>query len=189
MIKIIDNFLSESYFKKIEQVVTSTSFEWISTNNITDGNLPQLGLIGFCHPICVNNDLIRSYFAFMMSGFLYQTMDLVGKKNIIRSRFDMTVYNPNKLMHLPHVDLEDPYIPNVTTIFYITDNLDSETIIFDKKINSEEDKNNLEISKLKIIKKIEPRKNRLVVFDGSYLHTGHSPVYENSRILINSNFT
>lgn len=133
MIKVIDNFLSTSYFNKIEEVVTSSQFEWISTNNITDGDCPQLGYMGFCHPICVNNDLIGSHFSFMMSGFLYQVMDLVERKNIIRSRFDMTVYNPNKLMHSPHVDLEEPYTPNITTIFYITDNLDSETIIFDKK--------------------------------------------------------
>jgi hypothetical protein len=116
-------------------------------------------------------------------------MDLIERKNIIRSRFDMTVYNTNKIMHLPHVDIEEPYISNITTILYITDNLDCETVIFDKKISKKEDKKNLDIAKLKVLKKVQPKQNRLVIFDGSYLHTGHSPIYENKRILINSNFS
>jgi hypothetical protein len=189
MIKVIDNFLSESYFQKIENVSTSSEFEWFSTNNITDDNNPSLGHIGFSHPICVNNNFTGSGFSFLMAGFLYNVLDTIQKKNIVRSRFDMTVHNPNKIMHLAHVDLEEPYTPNITTVFYITDNLDCETVIFDKKITKKEDKENLEVSKLKILKKVQPKKNRLVIFDGSYLHTGHSPVYENKRILINSNFT
>ena len=189
MIKIIDNFLSQSYFNKIEDVTTSSTFEWFSTNNITDGELPQLSHIGFSHPICYNNDFTGSGFSFLLSGFLYQTMDLIERKNIIRSRFDMTVYNPNKIMYLPHVDIEEPYIPNITTILYITDNLDCETVIFDKKIFKKEDKKNLDTAKLKVLKKVQPKRNRLVIFDGSYLHTGHSPIYENKRILINSNFS
>lgn len=188
MIKVIDNFLSESYFNKIEEISNSNEFEWFSTNNITDGNLPLLKHIGFAHPVCFNNKFIGSGFSFLLAGFLYQTIDLIKKKNIIRSRFDMTVHNPNKIMHLPHVDFEEPYTPNITTILYITDNLDCETVIFDKKITCKEDKENLDISKLKILKKVQPKRNRLVIFDGSYLHTGHSPVYENRRILINSNF-
>jgi hypothetical protein len=188
MIKIIDNFLSQSYFNKIEEVTTSSTFEWFSTNNITDGELPQLSHIGFSHPICINNNFTGSGFSFLLGGFLYQTMDLIKKKNIIRSRFDMTVYNPNKIMHLPHIDLEEPYIPNITTIFYVTDNLDCETVIFDKKISKKEDKKDIDNLNLKILKNIQPKRNRLVIFDGSYLHTGHSPVYENKRILINSCF-
>lgn len=188
MIKIVDNFLSESYFKKIEEIAISSSIEWVFSDNITDNHKSQLGHLGFCYPICTDGELVRSHFAFMMTGFLYQVMDLIGCKNIIRSRIDMTLYNPNNLIHLPHVDFEDPYIKNTTTIFYITDNVDSETIIFDNKIKSKDDKNNLDLSKLKICKKIQPRKNRLVIFDGSYLHTGHSPIHENRRILINSNF-
>lgn len=189
MIKVIDNFLSNSYFQKIEEIILSSEFEWFSTENITDKELPRVGSIGFSHPICYNNNFSGSGFSFLLAGFLYQIMDLIGKTNIIRSRVDMTVYNPNKFRHLPHIDLEDPFTQNITTIFYITNNLDSETIIYDKRIINKEDNENLDIKKLKILKEIHPRKNRLVAFDGSYLHTGHSPVYENKRILINSNFS
>jgi len=188
MIEIIDDYLSTVYFGYIEEVCTSSYFEWFTTDNITDDQNPKLSYLGFSHPILINGEFPNSNFSNSLCGFLYDTLSLVKKKNVIRSRFDMTVYNPNKLMHNPHVDLEDPYIPNITTILYITDNVDSDTIIFDKKITSKEDKKNVDISNLKILKQIQPKKNRMVIFDGSYLHTGHSPIYENKRILINSNF-
>ena len=35
---------------------------------------------------------------------------------------------------------------------------------------------------------VEPKANRLLVFDGSIEHTGHSPSEHKQRILINANF-
>ena len=37
-------------------------------------------------------------------------------------------------------------------------------------------------------KRISPRENRLLIFDGSFIHTGHSPTNHRRRILLNCNF-
>jgi hypothetical protein len=36
------------------------------------------------------------------------------------------------------------------------------------------------------MKKIKPKENRLLVFDGSYLHTGCSPAKYKNRVIINT---
>jgi len=183
--EVIDNFLSPSYFNEISNVINSPKFEWFSSRNITDGKTTKNSSFGFCHPI-FDNGFIDLKFNLFFSGFLFQLLDQIQCNKIIRSRIDMTTYQSKKFIHEPHVDFEDPYISNITTIFYITDNKDADTIIYDKKITSKE---NICIKDLKVLKKISPKKNRLVYFDGSYLHTGHSPTNESHRILINSNFT
>jgi len=46
----------------------------------------------------------------------------------------------------------------------------------------------IEQSKLTVQKEIEPKASRLLIFDGHYLHTGHTPAHHNNRVLLNSNF-
>lgn len=184
--EIIDNFLTQSYFDEIENLVLSPKFEWFAVKNLTDKEKNFKTSFGFCHPI-YSQGFIDLRFNLIFAGFLFQVLDTVNCTEILRSRMDMTTYQSKKFKHQPHVDFEDPFVPNKTTIFYITDNVEAETIIYDKKVTSEK-KN--ECSKdLPILKTISPKRNRLVCFDGAYLHTGHSPLNEDYRILINSNFT
>jgi hypothetical protein len=188
MIRVVDDFLSPSYFEFIEHCCRER-LEWTYVENITD-DLSDVKLqFGFCFPIQSADGPLGSPFSLILSGFLHKTLDYVKGEKILKSRCDMTLYNPNKVMHTPHVDFEDPYIPNITTIFYITDNEDCETVIFDRKLQEDEDKSTIDFSKVDILKKVDPKRNRLVVFDGDYLHTGHSPTKENRRVLINSNFS
>ena len=41
---------------------------------------------------------------------------------------------------------------------------------------------------LTIQKEIEPKANRMLLFNGKYYHTGHSPANHNTRVLINTDF-
>lgn len=184
MIKVVDNFLSPSYFNFIEHCCMER-VEWTYTENITDNLVGNLSQFGFSVPVYPSETI----FSWILSGFLHQARDYVRSNEILRSRCDMTLCNPNKVMHIPHVDFEDPYVPNITTIFYITDNEDCETLIFDRKLQEGEDKSTIDFSKVDILKKVNPKRNRLVAFDGDYLHTGHSPTKENRRVLINTNFS
>lgn len=190
-IKIIDNFLSNAYFLRIKEIIDSEDFSWNFSDNITTDILEKKYnncSYGFSHQICLGNSFYenKDNLHFILYGFFGKIIDLTGKNNIARCRVDMTTYCGSKNRHKVHVDL--PY-PNITTIFYITDNVDSETIIYNKKTYNEEEydyinENNIE---LEVLKKIEPKRNRIVIFDGAYLHTGHSPLYENKRVLINTN--
>ena len=88
----------------------------------------------------------------------------------------MTVYNPDVVMHGPHVDYKDKM--HYSSVYYLNDS-DGPTVIFNEKLGE---------NSLTIKESIEPKPNRLLLFDGSYLHTGYSPSRHNSRVLINSNY-
>ena len=62
---------------------------------------------------------------------------------------------------------------------------DGPTVIFNEKY---EGSTEIDQSKLTVQKEIEPKANRLLIFDGHYLHTGHTPAHHNNRVLLNSNF-
>ena len=83
----------------------------------------------------------------------------------------MTLYNPDGYRHEVHTDLPD-HMKNITTIFYVNDS-DGDTLIYNDTGH--------------LLKAVEPRQNRLLVFDGSLPHTGHSPSNHKSRVLINTN--
>ena len=81
----------------------------------------------------------------------------------------MTLYNPNNYRHEIHTDLE---IPNITCIFYVNDS-DGDTVLYEKGM----------------ARSVEPKANRLLMFDGDIAHTGHSPSKHKNRVLINTNCT
>ena len=83
--------------------------------------------------------------------------------NLIDNRFK------NKY-HTPHIDnwFED----GITAIYYVNDS-DGDTIIFDNDRN--------------IIERIEPKKGRLVYWEGLKFHAKQSPTKTNQRVIINFN--
>ena len=103
-----------------------------------------------------------------------------GSKDIFRSRLDMTVNRGESIVLDPHVDF---FFPHISSILYIN-NSDGNTIIYNQKYN-DHDKYD---QKLIVKEEIEPVANRLLIFDGLFIHTGCTPSKNNRRILINSNF-
>jgi hypothetical protein len=87
----------------------------------------------------------------------------------------MTLRAPEKTMHTPHTDQN---YPHMSCILYLIDS-DGDTVIYNEDKGAKE---------LTILHSVEPRKNRLVIFDGDKMHTGHSPLHHPNRILANFNF-
>lgn len=189
---IIDDFLTPSYHQTLYNIITSRDFSWNYVHNVTsvnaDDNLYGNGSFGFQH------ELIRYYrgqtiehissFQPLVMPLLYQTKDIIGAQDIIRSRIDMTVYNPEKFLHGVHTDL--PGLSHWSSVYYVNDS-DGETIIY----NAHEDDCSIQDSDLSennIKHTVEPKANRIVIFDGNYYHTGHSPSKHKNRVIINSNF-
>ena len=106
----------------------------------------------------------------LIRPMLYQIMDTVKANSLLRARADMTMSTPNNYEHSVHTDYD---FKNISTIYYLNKS-DGDTIFFDKKI--------------KPFKKISPKPNRLVFFNGDISHTGCSPKNFKNRILINSNY-
>jgi len=76
----------------------------------------------------------------------------------------------------PHVDDE---VPHWVVIYYVLDS-DGDTFIFNET--------EIETDIISIKKRISPKKGRIVIFDGKYLHAGMHPVIYNYRSVINFNF-
>ena len=125
--------------------------------------------------------MIPSYEAGLLTDLLNKMKTGVGCENIIRSRLDMTVYTPGGMRCDPHVD--SPH-SHVATIFYMNDS-DGNTVIFNERFEGSPE---IDESKLTVQKEIEPKANRLLIFDGHYIHTGHVPAHHNNRVILNSNF-
>ena len=162
--KVIDNFLTNAYHKELLGLMSETQFEWHYNANITNDKETHLSEFGFFHIFFDENGGRQSRtMSFWYPGLL-QIQDAVNGSSILRSRADMTMYTGINFSHEPHVDYE---FENIATVYYVNDS-DGPTII----------EGNL----------IEPKANRLVVFDGHVPHTGASPTKHKTRIIINSNF-
>jgi hypothetical protein len=193
-IEVIDNFLSPRYFNRIKKGITSNQHPWYSLETITgdytehgSGDLQSYGFYFFI--VEKENVQIQHPLSYMLTGFIHQAQDYCDRENIIRSRFDMvTRSSEKKYQHDPHVDIS-PYRPNlITTIFYLTDS-DAETIIFnEKQTPADGEKRVWNRSELTVKERILPKENRIIFFNGHYIHTGHSPLNTKHRILLNSNF-
>lgn len=94
----------------------------------------------------------------------YQIVDIFSKatgsqiKKIYNGRiFLSTPHDTDKSHYLPHVDLN---FPHLVVLYYIND-ADGSTKFFDQNGN--------------VIKEVEPKKGRMVIFDGSIKHAAGIP--------------
>ena len=208
--KIIDNYLTKSYHKEIQERLTGDIFPWYYSSNSTEPKwvvgTPIFNEYGFSHSFWENdtmngaglegNHYFTDNFATFIKPFLLQVMDTIGVDVILRCRADMVTWSPEEFIHPAHIDYS---FPNAATIYYVNDT-DGDTILygkdaFDKDIKIDQDrfgKLRQEIDggclSMEIKERISPKANRLVMFDGNFLHTGSSPTQHKTRILLNSNF-
>ena len=93
----------------------------------------------------------------------------------------MTTYVGKEFIHDPHIDFD---FPHIASIYYVNDS-DGDTIFYNQKTYDTNQIDNLDLQEYK---RVTPKANRLVIFEGDIVHTGSSPVNSKKRILINSNF-
>jgi hypothetical protein len=190
MLKVIDNFLTKSYHKELKQLMDSADFPWYYNSHISydSGKAPghpnRFYETGFSHIFWDyrTGGLRDSSFAWLWKAGLSQIQDAVNQETILRSRGDMTMYVHEPFVHDPHIDFN---FPNISTILYINDS-SGDTVFYKEKVDKHEDI--AEIKDFHEIDRVTPKANRLVMFDGNYVHAGSSPHNDKNRILINSNF-
>ena len=181
MMKIIDNFLTKSYYKGILDLLTGPNFGWCYSDNISieHPESPHLNGYGFSHIFWHKEKGATSQYTSFIQPLLFQIMDVVNCDFILRARADMVTWSKDDYIHRPHIDF--PF-PNTASVFYINES-DGDTIFYNiKPEDVPKDKD------LKEYDRVSPKANRLIIFDGDLLHTGCSPTKHKNRILINSNF-
>ena len=185
--KILDNFVPDLLFKFYYDYVNDPSFSWHYIHNISEDKFIQGSPnFGFWANALPSHENIFSAAQSEPSGQLFFPLLLMiqeecGGKNILRARFDMTTKTPTLLVHGPHVDTD---VPNIAGILYLNES-DGDTVLFNQKGENGKIPEGIDLT---IKKTISPKVNRLLLFDGALIHTGHSPVNYSNRILLNMNF-
>jgi hypothetical protein len=80
-----------------------------------------------------------------------------------------------------HVDRQEDH----TVVLYYVNDSDGDTVIYNKRKTSENSEPIWDYSELEIIHRVQPKKGRVVVFDGSLYHTAYQP-RNNMRCIINA---
>lgn len=161
---IIDDFLDKDYHQQLLSILNGWEFPWYYQETLTRGSR-AIQAHGFNHWLThedspVFGDLVASM------------QQAINATECFRVRADMTLYNPEGYRHEFHVDSEDPHM---VCIYYCNDS-DGDTIILGDPTDSR-------------FQRIQPKANRLLIFNGQHMHTGHSPSRHKNRILINANFS
>lgn len=177
MFKIIDNFLSISYLRDLQNYFLNQQCEWHFNSHLTSEDSGKgNGSFGFVIRLHWNQMFLETHSAMMCRALILSAQDKVSEITntqhlVVRARADMTLYNPENYVHEVHTDY--PY-EHTTAIFYLNTS-DGNTLLYDREGN-------------KLLKEVEPIENRLLVFDGLLKHTGHSPANHKCRTLFNMNF-
>ena len=195
--EVLDNFLPDTEFKQLQQLLLSPEFPWFSTEHVSldpiDNNIKNKEAVetdGYAHLLYDRDEKLEAYTNSAMVNFNLHIERHLGitAQDIIRSRASVkhpklgyTVENYN----LPHVDY---FTPHLSLIYYINDS-DGATRVFNEKFTPVPSGNNLGISYDSFTVKtcVEPKANRLLVINGLQYHTASNPINSTRRVIININ--
>jgi hypothetical protein len=200
MIKIIDNFLPDSYIDAIESLCCNTEMNWnYYPDTVYNSPVENIWNKQFTHTLFVNGNPVSTHATFFMPVMFLLEKEINYKiKNLMRLKINLTTTVPDsKLNFAPHIDagIAESYL---SAVLYIN-NSDGDTIIYENSISDrstigtdEQYKDYLEnrknTEKFVIKQRVEYKRNRLVIFDGSYLHEGEMPTSHKERIVLNAVF-
>jgi hypothetical protein len=171
-IKVHDDTIKPHIQNYIENLLSGgfapSTFPWNYIPGLTNGKTPEPG---FVNVLREDINICNKYYDILMSplyNFL-QTQHII-LKYLIQCRSYLQTPSLNPTILKPHVDRGHPHL---VCLYYVNDS-DGDTIFYDNEKNE--------------IKRVSPKKGRIVFFNGSILHSGSSPS-KSTRILINYNFT
>lgn len=201
MIKIIDDLLPESYINAIEKLCYSRDMEWVYVNETVYGSADtksDLWEKQFVHTIFHDGvPKSKHYNFFMPVMFLLEEKLQYKIKSLLRLKINLltTIPTDNSLF-LPHIDLGDVE-PYLSAVFYLNDS-DGDTIIYENKIDDrsilqrEDYQTYLErrkrTEKFVVKERVKFKKNRVVIFDGGYMHEAKWPTEHKDRFVLNMVF-
>lgn len=176
MIQIIDNIIPEYLQNHLEDLITSKDqnnpFPLYFTGNLT-GHTPNNNEIGFGSDFLMPDAVHPMGGSLLSPLYMFLNSQKLLVKNVIRGRvyFQLPLRgNEKPTPQSPHTDLK---FPHYGLIYYVTDS-DGDTIFY----NDQKEE----------IKRVSPKKGRILFFDGRIKHSG-SNCTKNMRIIFNYNFT
>ena len=187
-ILVLDDVYTEQETSFVEDLLFSQKLSWVYFKTVSRGNdhpgaLAEKPTPGFgCYikqerPWFVNQDLFND-----TRFIIDKACERINKKwrYLINARAFMLFPLSEKfnVKHQSiHVDLK---MPHLVCIYYVND-ADGDTIIFDRKYDGTEQTYD---SDWKELKRITPKKGRILLFNGLMYHSSSSPK-DNVRCIIN----
>lgn len=195
---VIDDYVPKSLQDEIEETLLSLNFPWFIFSEIWTGgndiqsrgeNVNIINSPGLVHNF-VNEGIFGSnhchFFTYILHFLSKDFKFSVDELLRIRGRVTFPYPNVNRNTFCgPHVDysmMNDYY----SLIYYVNDS-DGDTFLFDQR--REDSSFKPDLSNLKIVDRISPKKGRLLLFNGNILHSGNCPINSNIRCIVNYDFT
>lgn len=176
-IQIFDNIIPDFLVSEIEDfVINKGKFPLYYAKHIYEDRLNSVNGSGwdygfkntFYDPF---KDQISPISYLFNDIFNYLNKSGINIKEVYLGRLWVIPPYPQKKHYIPHIDNNDPHW---VCLYYINDS-DGDTIFFeDQTPNS------------KIIKRVSPKRGRVVIFEGSLWHSPETPT-KNTRAVINYN--
>lgn len=188
---VVDNLLSESYQKDIENVLASPEFPWYFIDEISKGDYTNPNVtesFGLVHTLYDSYNGVNSNYFPYFKPILYSLEEKTGLKceRILRIRIRKTTSVPNHTSdkyNRPHIDL--PEANHYKTLVYYVDDSDGDTFLFNEMY---EPGMPISMENVTEYKRNSPKKGTGVVFDGHRYHAGNNPVNFKQRTIINFDF-
>ena len=186
---IIDDLMPDQFSDYVEQrVVNSRSFPWycafleMGYSTVQPESVKKYGDIilegpQLCHIVVWDNKIKSPSEVFMIEAVVHtlRTRFDLSTINIIRAKYNLQFQltgNKEELINGPHRDDKRDHL---VLIYYVNDS-DGETRLFENE-------------NLDLMVSVKPKKGRILIFDGSVLHTGQHPINAPLRCVLNVNLT
>lgn len=160
---VIDDFLSTENFNKLnELIVDNSSFPWYYQNSVSYKGYHET------HYQFVHSFYKHPSWKSNFGDFLLPCLDQLGVQALLRIKANLLVKTESHIEHGFHIDHSNCKTPYKTAILYLNTN-NGYTLFEDGT-------------------KVKSEANRMLVFDGSMMHTGATCTDKKVRIVINFNF-
>jgi len=187
---VYDNLILKKYQNTISKTLLDPYFPWYlinsrsddlnnfySTKKTTSKQKNVVEYVKFVHefyredanktlPVSMHSKIVDQLIQQILANLNLKSLELFrAKSNLQTSNVNIDKNN----ISTPHVDTQNKHIVGM----YYVNNSDGDTTIFKDK---------------KILTKIQPKKGRLLFFNGNLKHSAGYPIKNQIRVIINMNF-
>lgn len=187
---IIDDALPKTVFNSLVSIVTDWSnFPlYFIPNTAYDKTNKDYMDFSFFH-LFVDNGTPTSSMSNYPLAAVHSCIDLTEYEldYVERIRLGMIVSDNSDYQSEAHVDTDSPH---KTGLLYLNES-DGDTIFYDKKYDPKSGMSPIEYGRLETLaetKRVSPKPNRLVIFDGHTYHASSKPIKNAYRLVLNFNF-
>ena len=199
-ILVLDNVLPEVVNNSFQQNITRLAY--ILSMDILPNQMDNKGIMNdentfsstqMVHRVYLHNQPQKGPQNPAIEPVKHSLSEMVGKAGLLTKDFDKVELLRAKFnLMFPHPDfkdgqynmahIDDEKEEHLVCIYYPQDT-DGDTVLFNEFFNKDK-----KPEKLTIHKRVTPKANRCVIFNGWRFHASSNPVSYNKRIVLNTNF-